>query len=389
VVEWTEQQRRLRDSFRRWHGALSADHLRHDRAGSFPRESWQAVRESGILRLPFGKQWGGLGHDLLTTMYVLEDLGHGCRDSGLNFSVATHIVSTGVAIERFGPAELRARYLPQVCDGSAIGAHAISEPERGSDVMSMTTTATRDGEHFVLDGRKAFVSNGPVADLVVVYARTDATPGPFGITAFLLERDTPGLVIGPSKEKMGLRSSPFCEMSLEGCRVAARNVVGRPGAGFVVMDHVLKREILYSFIITVGEMQHRLERCVDYARTRTQFGQAIGAFQSVANKIVEMKIGVETSRKWLYDTAHKLARHANVTTDIAISKLVASESNVASALAAVQIFGGRGYTTEYGIEIDLRSAVAGTIYSGTSEVHRQRIAQMLGLGPPRRSPDTG
>jgi alkylation response protein AidB-like acyl-CoA dehydrogenase len=379
MISWSEEQHALRDELRRWHGELSEDHVQYDRDAVLPPRVWQVVRESGLLRLPFDREWGGLGQDLLTTMYVLEDLGHGCRNGGLSFSVCTHIVSTGVPIARFGSADLRARCLPRLCDGTAIGAHAISELNAGSDAMAMATTARADGDHFVLDGRKAFVSNGPVADLVVVYARTDPGPGPFGITAFVVERDTPGFNVGPPVDKMGLRSSPFCELSFEGCRVPRCNMIGKLGSGFVVLDHVMKWEILLSFIVGVGEMQHRLERCVEHARARRQFGRPIGAFQSVANMLVEMKVGVETSRKWLYDTAEKLVRNENVTTDIAISKLVASEHNVTSALAAIQIFGGRGYTTEGGVEADLRNAVAGTIYSGTSEIQRQRIASMLGV----------
>jgi alkylation response protein AidB-like acyl-CoA dehydrogenase len=245
--------------------------------------------------------------------------------------------------------------------------------------MNMRTSAEPDGEEFVLHGSKTFITNAPIADLFVVYARTGKRGSPAAITAFLVERDTPGLSIGNPISKMGLRTSPLSELFLDNCRVPRSNVIGSVGAGFLILDHVMKWEILCSFIINVGEMQHRLERCIDYARTRVQFGQTIGSYQSVSNKIVEMKIGVETSRKWLYDTAEKLQRHENVTNDIAISKLVTSENNVSSALTAVQIFGGYGYTTEYGLEKELRNSVAGTIYSGTSDVQRQRIASMIGL----------
>ena len=156
-------------------------------------------------------------------------------------------------------------------------------------------------------------------------------------------------------------------------------LIGSVGAGFLVLDHVMKWEILCSFSVTVGEMQHRLDRCLDYARSRTQFGSPIGSFQLVSSKLVEMKIGVETSRRWLFDTAEKLLRRENIAVDLAITKLVTSENNVASALAAVQVFGGHGYMTETGIEKELRNAVAGTIYSGTSEIQRQRIATLIGL----------
>ena len=379
MIEWNADQVALRAGLARWHDALSAGHIEQDEQGTFSWDKWKLIRQSGILSLPFDERWGGLGQDLLTTMYVLEGLGEGCRDGGLSFSVTTSMASTGIPLERFGSAELKDRYLPRICSGEAIGAHAITEAAGGSDALHMRTRATRDGDHFVLRGSKTFVSNGPVADLFVIYARTHPDGGPLGVTAFVVERDTPGLEIGTPLKKMGLRTSPLSELFFDECRIPAAQVVGRVGGGFLVLDHVMKREILFTFIVNVGEMQHRLDRCLDYARTRTQFGKPIGSYQSVANKMVDMKIRLETARKWLYDTAERLTGGANVTVDIAIAKLLTSESNVASSLAAVQIFGGHGYMAEYGLEKDVRNAVAGTIYSGTTEIQYNRIASMLGL----------
>ncbi|GIF96622.1 acyl-CoA dehydrogenase family protein [Catellatospora citrea] len=379
MITWNEEQRDLRALAEELGEAAGKDHLERDAHREFGTAAWQTVRETGLLGLPFDERWGGLGQDLLTTMYVLEGLGYACRDGGFSFSVSTHLVSTGVPLQRFGSIDLKERYLTRVCDGSIIGAHAISEPSGGSDVMAMRTTAVRDGADYVLNGSKAFVTNGPIADVIVVYALTGKRGSPAALTAFLVERNTPGLVVGPPVTKMGLSTSPFCELFLDDCRVPAANVVGSLGAGYLVMDHVMKWEILCSFIINVGEMQHRLERSIDYARTREQFGQKIGSFQSVSNRIADMHISVNNARKWLYDTGQRLGNGENVTVDIAASKLIASEGNLASALSAVQIFGGYGYTTEYGLEKDLRDAVAGTIYSGTSDIQRQRIAKMLGL----------
>jgi L-prolyl-PCP dehydrogenase len=379
VIEWNEEQRAFRAAIEELGPALDEDHLERDANGEFAEAAWKRLRETGLLGLPFGEQQGGLGKDLLTTMYVLEGLGYACRDGGFSFSVSTHMVSTGVPLQRFGSAELKERYLPRICDGTIIGAHAITEPSGGSDVMAMRTTAVRDGDDYVLNGSKSFVSNGPMADVMVVYARTGKQGSPAALTAFLVDRDTPGFTVGKPVSKMGLRTAPLSELFFDDCRVPAANVIGSPGSGFLIMDHVMKWEILCSFIINVGEMQHRLERCIEYARSRVQFGQQIGSFQSVANKIVEMRIAADNSRKWLYDTAAKLQRGEDVTVDLAISKLIASEGNINSALAAIQVFGGYGYTTEYGLEKDLRNAVAGTIYSGTSEVQRQRIASTIGL----------
>ncbi|MBV6699350.1 acyl-CoA dehydrogenase family protein [Kitasatospora aureofaciens] len=379
MIDWSADQRDLREGLAPWFEKFGADHLRHDKAASFPREAWQAVAESGLLGLFFDEQYGGLGQDLATTMYVLEGLGHGCRNGGLNFSVTTSMVGIGAPLHRFGSPALKERYLPGIATGTLIGAHAISEPDAGSDALAMRTTAVADGDAYVLNGSKTFVSNGPIADVIAVYAKTDPTAGPLGVTTFLVERDTPGLSVGRPVEKMGLKSSPMAELFFDDCRIPRGQVVGRAGTGFLILDHVMKWEILLSFAVTLGEMQRRLEDCLAYAKQRSAFGKPIGSFQSVANKIVEMRIGVETSRKWLYDTAEKLTAGQNITVDLAAAKLVVSEASLASALHAVQIFGGNGYMAEYGIEQELRNAVAGTIYSGTSEVQRVRIATMLGL----------
>jgi alkylation response protein AidB-like acyl-CoA dehydrogenase len=380
VTKWNADQRALREGLSRWYDDLSDGHVERDEEGAFPWDKWKLIQETGILGLPFDERWGGLGQDVLTTMYILEGLGEGCRDGGLSFSVTTSICSTGVPLEQFGTEAQKRWYLPGICSGEVIGAHAITEAGGGSDAMRMLTRAERDGDEFVMNGSKTFVSNGPVADVIVVYARTRPDAGALGITAFLVDRDTPGLSIGKPIKKMGLRTSPLSELFFDDCRIPAANVLGRVGGGFMVMDHVMKREVLFSFIVNVGEMQHRLDRCVEYAKTRVQFGKPIGAHQSIANKIVDMKIKLETARKWLYDTGERLMAGEDVTVDLAIAKLLASEGNVESSLSAVQIFGGHGYMTEHGLEKDVRNSVAGTIYSGSTEIQYNRVASMLGLG---------
>lgn len=376
---WNEDQLALRDGIAHWCRDLSDGHIERDADATFPWDKWKLICESGVLGLPFDPAWGGLGTDLLTTMFVLEGLGEGCRDGGLNFSVATHMCSTCVPLERFGSELLKERYLPQLCAGDLIGAHAITEPDSGSDALSMHSMATRHGDEFVLTGSKTFVSNGPIADVVVVYARTRPEGGPIGITAFLVDRDTPGFEVGQPLTKMGLKTSPMSELFFDDCRIPASHVIGGVGRGFLILDHVMKWEILCSFIINVGEMSHRLERCLGYANTRMQFGKKIGEFQAIANRLVDMRVNVETSRKWLYDTAERFMAGENVTMDVAISKMLTSEANVASSLSAIQIFGGNGYMSEYGLDKEHSNAVAGTIYSGTTEIQYNRIASLLGL----------
>jgi alkylation response protein AidB-like acyl-CoA dehydrogenase len=244
----------------------------------------------------------------------------------------------------------------------------------------MKTTARKDGDHYILNGSKTFTSNAPFADLILIYAMTDAKRGALGgVSVFVVDRKTSGLSVGRSIEKMGLKSSAFAEVFLDDCRVPEDCLLGKPGMGFPILDYVMRWEILACFSVAIGGMQRRLDRCVAYARMRKQFGKPIGSYQAVSHKLVDMKIRLEVSRLWLRETARKMQDGANVSMDVAITKLLASEAAVASALDAIQVFGGYGYTTEYGLERDLRDAIGGTIYSGTSEIQRNRIASLMGV----------
>ncbi len=377
--EWNDEQKALRKGLQKYYEALNAGVLEDDAAERFNRDKWQLIRESGVIRIPFAEQWGGLGHDALTLVYALEELGYGCRDAGLLFALATQVVSAAIPLQKFGSEELKERYLARLIDGEIVSAHAISEPSAGSDAMAMSTTATPDGDGYLLNGGKTFITNGPIADVITVYAKLGAGDGASGITAFLVPTDTPGFHVGPPIAKLGLNTCPFCELEFTDCRVPASNIVGKPGAGFFILEHVMNWEILCIFIMMAGEMQERMERCIAHVKKRTAFGAPIASNQYVAGKIVDQRIGVETSRKHLYDTARRFAKGRSVTTEISMAKLVTSEANLASALSAVQLFGGRGYMREYGMEKGLRDAVGAPIYSGTNEMQRVRIASMLGL----------
>ena len=375
----TPEQAALREQVAQWATRFGEGVAERELRHEFDRDAWAQVCESGILRLPFPEAYGGLDQDLLSTLASLEELGRGCEDGGLCFAITTHLVSSGVAINRFGNAEQKQRFLPAICDGSRIGAHAITEPQGGSDAFQMKTRARRDGDSYVLNGSKTFISNAPFADLILVYAMTDPARGALGgVSVFIVERGTPGLSVGKPIEKMGLRSAPFAEVFLDDCRVSEANRLGAEGLGFGILDYVMKWEILASFCVSTGAMRRRLDRCVAYAKQRKQFGQPISSYQAISHKLVDMKMRLETARLWLFSTAQKFQAGANVSTDLAIAKLLASESNVQSALDAIQIFGGYGYTVEYGMERELRDAVGGTLYSGTSEVQRNRIAALMG-----------
>jgi alkylation response protein AidB-like acyl-CoA dehydrogenase len=273
--------------------------IARDREGGFWREGWDACGRFGIQGLPVPEAEGGQGADVLTTAVALEALGYGCDDGGLVFSINAHLWSCVVPIWKHGTGEQRARWLPALCDGSSIGIHAVTEPDAGSDAFAMTTRATPDGDGWTITGSKTFISNAPVADVFIIFARTTQGTGPTGITAFLIERGTDGLSVPTHLEKMGLRTSPMGEIVLDGVRVTREQVLGSVGRGARVFQTSMDWERGLIMSAQVGAMQRTTERTIAYAKSRRQFGQPIGRFESVADKIADMKIRLDASRALL------------------------------------------------------------------------------------------
>ena len=377
----TEEQRLLRDSIVKFaQGALNHDVIERDREQKFSRQLWRQCAEIGIQGLPVDEQFGGSGADTLTCAMALEALGYGCRDGGLVFSLCAHLLACVVPIWRHGSEVQKARYLPGLCDGSLIGAHAITEPGSGSDTFAMRTRAERASGGWRLHGTKTFISNAPVADLAIVFAVTDPVKGFHGgITAFLLNRGMPGFSSGQKMEKLGLRTSQIGELVLEDALVPEDAVLGQVGGGAAVFATAMDWERVLLVAAHLGTMQRLLETSVSYARTRSQFGQQIGKFQAVAHKVSDMKVQLEAARLLVYQAAWRLAHARSASLDASIAKLFVSESLLKSALEAVQLHGGYGFMVEFEVERILRDAVGATIYSGTSEMQRNIIARWLGL----------
>lgn len=347
----------------------------------FRRDLWERCGSFGVLGLPLPEEFGGSSHDVLSTTLAMEALGYGCRDHGLLFSMHAHMWAVATPVLAFGSPEQKARYIPGLADGSIIGAHGISEPESGSDAYAMRTRAVRDGDSYVLNGTKTFVTNAPVGDLFVVFATVNPKRGMWGITAFLIDKGTPGLGVSKPFHKLGLRTSPMGEVILDECRVPVGARLGAEGQGATIFNHSMGWERSCILGSQVGRMEWQLERCVAYAQERQQFGKPIGNFQLVAAKLADMKVRLETSRLLLYRAAWQVLSGADAAMDAAIAKLYISEAAVTSALDAVQLHGGYGYMEEYDAARELRDAVGGTLYSGTSEIQRMLIARHLGLSP--------
>jgi hypothetical protein len=379
-MELTDEQRRLQESaiaFARQ--ALAYDMVEADATEQFNLDAWRQCAEFGVLSMPIPEEHGGLGLGLSALLAVMEGLGYGTRDQGLLFSLNAHLWTNSIPILHYGTDAQRKAYLPGLCDGTRIGANAASEPDAGSDIFSMRTRAVRDGDAYVLTGTKMFVTNATVADLVVAYATIDPALGPMGITAFIIERDRPGVSISRKLHKMGLRTSPMAEVVFDECRVPVTHRLGREGRGVEVFECSMEWERGSILASCLGVMRRQLEECIRHARERKQFGRPIGKNQSVANRIVDMKVRLETCRPMVYQIGVLKDREQPAMLEAAMAKLYVSQCFIQSSLDAVQIFGGYGYMTEQQVERDLRDAVGSGLYSGTSEIQRNLIAKGLGL----------
>ncbi len=379
-ADFTEERAKLHEAaiaFAR--ASLSGDMIERDRESHFDRAAWQACAEFGVLGMPIPQEHGGMGLGLSDLLAVMEGLGEGTRDQGLLFSLNAHLWTNSIPILLYGNDAQKAAYLPRLCDGTLIGANAASEPGSGSDIFSMRTRATRDGDHYVLNGAKTFVSNAPIADLFVAYATVNPALGVTGITAFIVERDTPGLVVSKHLDKMGLRTSPMAEVIFENCRVPVGNRLGREGRGVPIFECSMEWERGCILANCLGVMRRQLRDCIEHARTRKQFGKPIGKFQSVANRLVDMKVRLDTCRPLVYRIGAMKDANQDATVEAAVAKLHVSDCYVKSCLDAVQVFGGYGYMTEMQVERDLRDSIGSTLYSGTTEIQRNIIARGLGL----------
>lgn len=377
---WSQEQRQLRESaigFAR--AELDRDVAERDRQGRFPAEEWKRCAEFGVQGLPIPQRFGGQGADLVTTTMVLEALGYGCRDNGLLFSLGAHLWSCALPVLRFGTADQQARYLPPLCAGSLVGVQAVTETGSGSDALQVATTAKPDGDRYVLSGSKVFITNAPVAGLFVVLASTDRQAGAAGLSAFLVDRDCPGLSVGEPVDKLGLHTSPMAEVVLDGCPVPADALLGGPGAGMAVFNTTIDWERGFILASAVGAMQRQLEEALAHARSHTRFGKPIGRNQSVAHRLVDMRVRWEASRWLLYHLAWLKDQGRRTPLESAVVKLFLSESLVQSSLSAMETFGGSGYMAGTTQERDVRDALASRVYSGTSDIQRNLIAGLLGL----------
>jgi alkylation response protein AidB-like acyl-CoA dehydrogenase len=376
----TAEQQELRESVIKFaRQELNDGVVEDDRAGRFPEEKWRKCAEMMILGLPFPEEYGGGGSDFPSAVVVLEALGHACTDGGLVHAVATQVIC-GIMIDLYGSDVQKERYLPGICSGDIVMSQAITEPGSGSDAMAMRTRAAKEGDGYVVNGTKTFITNGPITDTVILFAVTDPEKQALGkATVFVVEKGTPGFERTGPTEKMGLRTLQNGELVFTDCHVEESSLLGREGQGAMIFGDAMEWERILLPAVHLGTLARVMETSVAYAREREAFGQPIGKHQGVSFPIADMKVALEMGRLMLYRTASLKESGKRAAMETSILKLFVSEQLKQACLNAVQIHGGYGFSTEYHVERDLRDSVAATIYSGTSEMQRSMIARLMGL----------
>ena len=378
---WTEAQlARKQEVIDFVNSALNDDPAELDKQSAFPAASWQKCADFGLQSMSVPEAFSGRPDtDFLTALLAMEGFGYACLDNGLAFALNAQMWTSQLPLVHAGTEEQKQKYLPGMSSGKIIGCHAMTEPDSGSDAYALQTTAIKTNDGYVLNGHKCFVSLAPIADLALICATVDPSLGKWGISIFLVDTKTAGCEVSLNREKLGLRSVPFGDIVLNDCVVPAESLLGAEGAGVSLSNSFLEWERCCILASQLGAMTRQLEDTIRHARERKIGNQSIGKFQSVSNRIVDMKLRLETAQLLLYKVAWLKSNGKNALTEAALLKLHISESFTESSLDALRIFGGYGYLSDHNAGRDLRDSIGGLIYAGTSDIQKNIVARMLGL----------
>jgi len=347
-----------------------------DEQERFPIETVEKMVKFGFMGIPFPKQYGGQGCDVFTYIMAVEELSKVCGTTGVILSAHTSLCAS--PIYEYGTEEQKQKYLPRLCKGGSIGAFGLTEPGAGSDAALQQTMAVLEGDHYVLNGSKIFITNAAFADVFIILAMTDKSQGTRGISAFIVERNFPGFTVGKPEAKMGIRGSATCELIFQDCIVPKENLLGKEGKGFSLAMKTLDGGRIGIAAQALGISQGAIDETVKYTKERKQFGKSISSFQNTQFNLADMQTKTDASRLLVYRAACNKDAGLPYSTDAAMAKLFASETAMEVTSKAVQYHGGYGYTREYPVERMMRDAKITEIYEGTSEVQRMVIsANML------------
>lgn len=368
-----------------WASAELPDGAAMDARGEISRAEWQVFADHGVLGSQVSPDLGGSFTSMVDATLQYEGLGASTADNGLIFAAVSHAVAPVRAIAESATQAQLERWFPALCDGSAFGSFAMSEPLAGSDPWAMTTTAVeRPDGTWVLNGTKTWCTLGPIADVLVVFAMTAPERGQWGVTAFIVPGDTPGLSRSDTIAKTGLRACPFSEVVFDDCVLPADSVLGLPGAGAAIFTSTIEKERALLYAAQIGAVGRVVELATEFARARVQGGRHIGSHQAVAHRIVDVEAARQGARLMLYRTAARLDRGEPVLADATYTKIATAEWAIHGLVELIQTFGARGLMPETGIERELRDALAGLAFSGTPDVARNVAAAQLGLNRPAR-----
>ena len=372
----SEQEKMVKNLFSEYvDGRIVPMRKELDEMAGFPTEIFEEMARQDFFRIMVPEAYGGMGDSIMQLALAIEELSRGDGGIGVSFAVVS---ITAKALLLFGSEGQKKKYLPGIADGKILTAFGLSEADAGSDAAAIKTRAQNKGDHFVLNGVKQFISNGEVAKLYTVFAVTEPEKGHKGISAFLVEKGTPGFSFGKKEDKMGIRSSVTRELIFDDCQVPAENMLGEPGQGFYIALGLLDRSRIGIGAQAVGIAQGALDESVQYAKTRQQFGNAIGSFQAIQHMLADMATGVEIARLMVYHTARSADAGSKDLTKLgAMAKMFASDMAMKVTTDAVQIFGGYGYMKEYPVEKMMRDAKVTQIYEGTNQIQRNVIASKL------------
>jgi alkylation response protein AidB-like acyl-CoA dehydrogenase len=373
---WSERQLALKSKVIDFaHKELNEDIIRRDANGEFSKSLWKKCSDYGILNL--ASDLDGNKISFLDLVITMEGFGYACLDNGLALGLGAQMLSIQMPIQEIGTAYQKETFLKPLANGTMIGAHGLTEPDSGSDVYNLKSTATKVKEGYILNGQKCYVTLAPISDVAIIFASTNPKLKTMGISAFLVNTDSKGFKKNTVQDKMGLKTVPIGEYEFKDCFVPEENRIRKEGVGLSISQHYLKYERCAIMASQVGTMERQLEECIAFSKNRKQYNQSINNFQSVSNRLANMKLRLETSRLLLYKVAWLIENKEFSTLDAAMLKLHLSESFYESSLDAIRIHGAKGYLSEFGIERNLRDAAGGLIYAGTSDIQRNLIARLL------------